>query len=339
MRAIVYTQPGAPDVLRLVERPVPEPGPGEVRVRVHVSGVNPSDWKHRRGFMGRVDGDRVPNGDGSGVIDAVGDGVDRSRVGQRVWVWVWEADWLRPDGTAQEYVALPEQKAVPLPDDASFDLGAAMPIPTITAHRCLTVAQDGPDRLGPGVLAGWTVLVAGGAGAVGNATIQLARWAGATVITTVSSDEKARLATAAGAHHTVNYRDDDAAATIRRLAPDGVGIIAEVAPAVNAGLDAAVLAPNGVIAVYANDGGNEATLSTYDFLVPNARWQFVLLYTLSPAAMGNAIADVNAAVAAGAYRVGAEAGLPLHHFPLADVAQAHRAVEDHIVGKVLIDIA
>ncbi|HZB29038.1 MAG TPA: NADPH:quinone reductase, partial [Streptosporangiaceae bacterium] len=198
MKAIVYTRTGGTDVLRLVDRPMPAPGPGEVRIKVHVSGVNPTDWKSRSGAasMGSGFPEQVPNQDGSGVIDAVGDGVDAGRVGQRVWLW--EAAYRRPSGTAQEYLVLPERQAVPLPDGASFDLGASIGIPAITAHRCLTVADGGPERLAPGALSGRTVLVAGGAGAVGNSAIQLARWAGATVVTTVSGPEKARLASAAG---------------------------------------------------------------------------------------------------------------------------------------------
>ncbi|HEU5156750.1 MAG TPA: NADPH:quinone reductase [Streptosporangiaceae bacterium] len=338
MKAIVYTRTGGPEVLQLVERPVPEPGPGEVRVKVHVSGVNPTDWKSRGGSATAGGGfpEQVPNQDGSGVIDAVGDGVDSGRVGERVWLW--EAAHQRPGGTAQEYVVLPERQAVPLPDGASFDLGASIGIPAITAHRCLTVADGGPDRLAPGALSGRTVLVAGGAGAVGNAAIQLARWAGATVVTTVSSPEKARLATAAGAHHTVNYRTEDAAAAIRGAAPDGVDIVVEVSPAVNVDVDGAVIAPNGVVAAYATDGGAEVVLPIRKFFVPNTRWQFVLVYTMPDVAKEHAIADVTAAVTAGALRAGEDAGLPLHHFPLAETAKAHAAVEDHVVGKVLIDV-
>jgi NADPH2:quinone reductase len=339
MKAIVYARTGGPDVLQLADRPVPEPGPGQVRVKVHVAGVNPTDWKFRSGAtsMGPGFAEQVPGQDGSGVIDAVGAGVDAERTGQRVWLW--EAAFQRPDGTAQEYVVVPDRQAVALPAGASFDLGASIGIPGITAHRCLTVAEGGPDRLAPGALSGRAVLVAGGAGAVGNAAIQLARWAGATVVTTVSSPEKARLATAAGAHHTVDYRAEDAAEAVRRAAPDGVNIVVEVAPAANAALNGAVLAPQGTVAAYATDGGAEAVLPIRMFMVPNARWQFVLVYTMPEAAKDRAIADVTAAVAAGALRAGEEAGLPLHHFPLAATAKAHAAVEDHIVGKVLIDVA
>jgi NADPH2:quinone reductase len=182
------------------------------------------------------------------------------------------------------------------------------------------------------------VLVAGGAGAVGHAAIQLARWAGARVITTVSSDEKARLGRAAGADHVVNYRSSDAADQIRDFAPDGVGILVELAPAANAALDAAVLAANGAVAVYATDGGNELGLAVGDLMSRNIRYQFVLVYTVPRAAKDQAVADVAAAVADGALPVGADAGLPLHRFALEQTAEAHAAVEGGTVGKVLIDV-
>jgi NADPH:quinone reductase len=336
MKSIVYTRPGGPEVLELVERPVPEPAAGEVRVKIHVSGVNPTDWKSR-GREGGLAAPQVPNQDGAGVIDAVGEGVAAARVGERVWLW--EAAWQRTDGTAQEYVALPEQQAVPLPDHASFELGASLGIPGLTAHRALTVADGGPDRLGPGTLAGRTVLVAGGAGAVGNAAIQLARWSGATVLTTVSSPAKAALAHAAGAEHVVDYRTQDAAAAIRELAPGGVDIVVEVSPAANAELDLAVLAPGGVVAFYADNGGDEVTLPIRALMSPNVRWQGILVYTMSASAKRAAVADVAAAVEQGAWHVGENAGLPLHLFPLEKTADAHRAVEDNAVGKVLVQVA
>jgi NADPH2:quinone reductase len=323
----------------VVERPVPEPGPGEVRVAVQVSGVNPTDWKARRGSgrNGQLQfPEVVPNQDGAGTVDAVGDGVDPARVGERAWLW--EAAWQRADGTAQEYVVLPERQVVGLPDGVSFDVGASLGIPALTAHRCLTVSESGPHRLAPGVLAGHTVLVAGGAGAVGHAAIQLARWAGARVITTVSSDEKAKLGHAAGANDVVNYLRSDAADQIRDLAPDGVDILVELAPAANAALDAAVLGANATVAVYATDGGNERGLAVDGLMSRNIRYQFVLVYTVPRTAKDEAVADVAAAVADGALPVGADAGLPLHRFALEQTTEAHAAVEGGAVGKVLIDV-
>jgi NADPH2:quinone reductase len=340
VKAIVYSRAGGPEVLALTERQVPEPGAGEVRVRIHVSGVNPTDWKQRETGLAPGIAEQVPDQDGAGVIDAVGSGVGAARVGERVWVW--EAAWHRADGTAQEYVVLPARQAVTLPGGASFDLGAALGIPALTAHRTLTVLEGGPRRLAPGALDGVTVLVAGGAGAVGNAAIQLARWAGARVIATVSGPRKAELAEAAGAHHVVNYRDGDTgdtAAAIRRIAPGGVDLVVEVAPAANAALDHAVAAPNAVIAFYATTpGAGEVAFPIREAMTLNLRWQGVLVYTITAAAKDDAVASVSAAVADGALRAGEDAGLPLHRFPLERTGDAHAAVQQGAVGKVLIDV-
>ena len=339
MKAVVYRRTGGPEVLGLTERAVPVPGPGEVRVRVAVSGINPTDWKARQGpspGAATPFPEMVPHQDGAGTIDAVGDGVERVGVGGRVWLW--EAAWHRADGTAQQFVVLPERQVRQLPDGASFDLGASLGIPALTAHRCLTVADGGPHRLHPGALSGRTVLLAGGAGAVGHAAIQLVRWAGGTAVTTVSSAAKADLARLAGAHHVVNYREEDTIAAIRAVAPDGVDIVVEVAPWANAALDAAVAAPNAVVAIYANNGGDEVAPRIRDNMTPNVRYQFVLVYTVPPAAKNAAVEDVSAAVADGALSVGADAGLPIHRFPLERTADGQAAVEAGVVGKVLIDV-
>jgi NADPH:quinone reductase len=335
VRAVSYSQPGGPDVLELTDRPVPEPGPGEVRVRVAFSGVNPTDWKSRTKTPPGPAG-QIPNQDGAGTVDAVGQGVDPVLVGERVWIW--EAAWQRPFGTAAEYTVVPARQTVLLGPEPSFELGAALGIPFLTAHRCLTVAESLPDRIGPGSLAEHTVLVQGGAGAVGNAAVQLARWADATVIATVSSADKAQLAAAAGADHVVDYKQQDVVAEVRKVAPKGVDAIVEVSAAVNAGIDAQVIGLHGAVAMYADDGGAEVTVPVRLQMGPNARWQFVLVYTEPARAKAFAVEDVNAAVLDGAVRVGREAGLPLHVFPLEQTAQAHQAVQDGIVGKVLIDV-
>lgn len=339
MRSIEYSVTGGPEVLTLVDRPVPDPGPGEVRVRIHRSGVNPTDWKSRRGERGGapVRPPQVPNQDGSGVVDAVGQGVETAMLDQRVWIW--EAAHLRPSGgTAQEYAVMPASHVVLLPDVTSFDLGASLGVPFLTAHRCLTVTEDGPTRLGPGTLDGRTVLVAGGAGAVGNAAIQLARWSGATVITTVSSPEKGHLAAHAGADHVIDYQREDVVAEVRAIAPDGVNTIVEVSPAVNAAIDAQVLARHGSVSVYANNGGSTMELPVRPSMVPNTRWQFVLVYNAPEAWRARALEDVSTAILDQALRVGEEAGLPLHHYALEQAAEAHAAVENGAVGKVLIDV-
>jgi NADPH:quinone reductase and related Zn-dependent oxidoreductases len=333
MRAIVHEQGGGSDVLRLVDREPETPGPGEVRVRIAVSGVNPTDWK-RRSAPGPV-GLAVPNQDGAGVVDAVGPGVERFAVGDRVWTMI--AAHERPlGGTAQELTVLPVERVHPLPDGASFDVGASLGVPAVTAHRALTTLEGWPSRLAPGSLAGATVLVAGGAGAVGHAAIQLARWAGATVLATTSTSRKAELATAAGAHATIDYRAADAADRIRGFTPDGVDLVVELAAGANAALDRAVLKPGGAIAIYANDGNAPFELPVREYMMLNARLQFVLLYTVPPAALAAAAEDVVAAI--GALPVGEEAGLPLHRFPLERTADAHDAVEGGVTGKVLIDV-
>ena len=340
MKSVVYERYGGPDVLHVVEREEPVPGPGEVLVRVAFSGVNPTDWKSRKGSSSSQNQalpvpQQVPNQDGSGTIVAVGDGVDPTRLGERVWLW--EAAYQRPEGTAQELVALPQGQAMPLSSDASLELGASLAIPALTAHRCLTVSEAGPAHLGPGTLAGRSVLVAGGAGAVGHAAIELALWSGADVVTTVSSSEKAQLARAAGARHIINYREQDAAAEVRRLFPGGVDQIVEVAPSANASLDQAVLAAHGTVAAYASDAEG-MTLAIRPNMVVNARLQFILVYTEPEAAKRRGLEDIQQAVAAGVLRVGSESGLPLHRFTLEQAAHAHAAVEANVIGKVLLEI-
>ena len=338
MKAIVYEETGPSAVLKLRDRPLVDPGQDEVRVRLLVSGVNPTDWKSRSGGGSRkLDAPKVPNQDGAGVIDAVGAGVAGFGVGDRVWLW--DVAWGGNEGTAQEYVTVPAAKVVPLPDGESFDAGASLGIPALTAHRALTSSEGGPSRLSPGALAGRTVLVTGGAGAVGHAAIQLARWAGATVITTVSGDHKAELARRAGAGTVINYRTDDVVRAVRDAAPDGVDTIVEVnAPAnIEAGLE--VLKPGGTISVYAANPGESLTVPIREGMTKNVRLQFILTYTVTDEQKQDAVAAVSGALEAGALRVGEDYGLPLTRFPLEETAAAHDASEQGIVGKVLIDVA
>jgi NADPH2:quinone reductase len=341
MKTIVYSQTGDPSVLTLVDRPVNDPGAGEVRVRIVVSGVNPTDWKSRRGSApgeALLFDEVVPGQDGAGIVDAVGAGVQHVTVGDRVWLAL--AAYQRANsGTTQERSVLPADRVFALPVNASFDQGASLGVPAITAYRALTVAEDGPRRLHPGALAGKIVLVAGGAGAVGHAAIQLARWAGASVITTVSGPAKAALATAAGAQHVLTYTDSDIVAQIRQIAADGVDLVVEVAPAQNAQLDLAVIRNRGSIAVYANNGGDQMTLDVRKHFSLNVRYQFLLLYTVGADVIRAAAEDINAALSDGALTVGEEAGLPLHRVDLAHTADAHALVESSVVGKVLIDVS
>lgn len=336
MRAVTYSETGPSSVLRLVDRDRPEPGEGEVRVRLVRAGVNPTDWKFRANGMNGPYDEVAPGQDGAGVIDAVGPGVAGFAEGDRVWVLLAQSGrWL---GTAAEHTVQPVERVVHLPVGASYDLGASLGVPAVTAHRALTAGED-VTRLSPGAMSGMTVLVAGGAGAVGNAAIQLARWAGATVLTTISSDEKAALAVAAGAHQSVNYRVGDPVDAIRTLCPEGVDLVVEVALAQNLALDVDVLRNRGTIAYYADNGGAEATVPVRGTFAKNLRLQGLLLYTLGADLLEAATLDVNAAVSNGALRVGDDAGVPLHHFPLEDLAGAHDAVEQGAVGKVLVDVS
>src|SRR5262245_46636839 len=242
MRAALYERHGsASEVMRGEAAATPEPGPGEVRVKVSYSGVNPTDWKSRGGSTPRpIDDFQIPHHDGAGVIDAVGEGVAPERIGQRVWVWLAAAG--RRWGTAAEWTVVPEQQVVPLPDQHSFELGASLGVPAMTAHRCLFA--DGPVE-------GKTILVAGGAGAVGHFVIELAKFYGARVVTTVSSPEKAKLAKNAGADLVVNYRETSAADEIKSVGP--VDRVVEVALGANLQLDLAAIRPDSVIVTYAAD--------------------------------------------------------------------------------------
>jgi NADPH:quinone reductase len=313
------------------------PGPGEVRVRVAVSGVNPTDWKARSGRRPLGFEEVVPNQDGAGVVDAGCSDVEDLRIGDRVWIFL--AAHERPMGTAQELTVVPATRVVRLPDGAGLDVGASLGVPAMTAHRALTVHEFGPSRLAPGSLNGRMVLVHGGAGAVGHAAIQLARWAGATVIATVSNDEKAELASAAGAHHVLRYTEGDLAASVLAIAPEGVDHVVEVALAQNAALDVQVLANHGSVAYYANNSGDEFTAPIMSSFAKNVRWQGLLLYTVGHEALAAAAEDITAALEAGALPVGEEAGLPLIWFGLEGTAAAHDAVEGGVVGKVLIRVA
>jgi NADPH2:quinone reductase len=320
MRAALYEASGAAAaVLRVADVERPEPGPGEVRVRVELSGVNPTDWKSRSGLTARpIDGFQIPHHDGAGVIDAVGAGVDPGRAGQRVWTWLAAAG--RRWGTAAQWSVVPARQAVPLPDGVSAELGASLGVPAMTAHRCLFA--DGP-------VAGQTVLVAGGAGAVGHYAIELARHAGARVVTTVSSAEKADLAAKAGADLVVNYREPGAAGMIRDFGV--IDRVVEVALGANLALDLAVLRRGGYIATYAAEPGPDPALPVRACMTANVVLRFMLLYGVPAEAMDRAAADITTALQAGALTE-----LPAQRFGLDDVVAAQDAVQAGAVGKVFV---
>jgi NADPH:quinone reductase len=320
MKAALYRQTGpAAAVLQVEEIERPQPGPGEVLVRVRASGVNPTDCKSRAGMTPRpIDGFQIPNMDGAGIIEAVGSGVDPGRVGERVWLWFAAAG--RRWGTAAEWTVVPQRQAAPLPDGASFDLGASLGVPAMTAHYCLF--SDGP-------VDGQTVLVAGGAGAVGHFAIELAKRAGARVITTVSSAEKAALAEKAGADLVVNYRTADVAEQIRAFAP-AVDRVIEVALGADLALDLAVARPGTTVVTYAAEAA-DPVLPVRPCMTANVVLRFVLLYGVPAAALDRAAADVTAALAAGDLT-----GLPVHKFPLDRIAAAHEAAEAGVTGKIIV---
>lgn len=329
MKAAFYERKGAArDVLRVGERPVPEPAPGEVRVRVHVSAVNPSDTKARSGLRIRqmpfplV----IPHQDGAGVVDAVGDGVDAARVGQRVWIY--EANLGRPFGTAAQYTTVPAHKAVPLPDRVGFDVGACLGIPAMTAHRC--VFADGP-------VAGRTVLVQGGAGAVGFYAVQMARLGGAArVIATVSRDEQAARAREAGADDVVDYRSEDVVARVRALcgADAPLDRVVEVAFGSNLRSDVELLRPGGVIATYASDAEPEPSVPFWPIVAKDLTVRFVLVYAMPREAHDQAARWIGEALSGDRLR-----HQVFRRFALDDVAAAHEATESMSnVGKVLVTI-
>ncbi len=319
MRAALYDRHGpAGEVLRVVDLDRPEPGPGEVRVKITYSGVNPTDWKARGGATPRpMDGFQIPHHDGAGVIDAVGEGVHPGRIGQRAWVYLAAAG--RPLGTAAEWTVVPASQAVPLPDGVPTELGSSLGIPAMTAHRCL---------FADGTVERKTILVAGGAGAVGHFAIELAKFFGARVVTTVSNEEKAELARSAGADLVVNYRDPSAAEQISSFGR--VDRVIEVALDANLQLDLAVVRPGGVIVTYAADG-NDPVLPVRACMTANLVLRFVLVYGVPSEALQQAAKDITAALASGALTE-----LPVHKFSLEDIAAAHDAVEHGVVGKALV---
>ncbi|MBT3400020.1 MAG: NADPH:quinone reductase [Rhodospirillaceae bacterium] len=323
MKAIWYEGLGpAREVLQQGEMDSPEPGPGEVRVKLHASGVNPADVKRRGLGTYGMDYPRIiPNSDGAGIIDAAGDEVSDIEVGQRVWLFNGQRQG-RAFGTAAEYITLDAWLVAPLPDTLGFDEGACLGIPCMTGHH--NVFSDGP-------VTGKTVLVTGGAGAVGHYAIQWARWGGATVIATVSSDAKAAHAVAGGAHHTVNYRDDDPAQQIFDLTGgEGVDRIVEVDLAANLGLTAKALKSGGTVSVYASTGDPENLMLR--MALRNARLRFMVLHSVPRAAIDAARTDIVTWLADG-NGLHTVAGT----FPLMQCAEAHEYVESGAkMGTVIV---
>ena len=330
MRSVWYEKLGPADsVLVVGEMNNPEAGPGEVRVKLFASGVNPADVKRRGlGTYGLEHRRIIPNSDGAGIIDQVGEGVDPGLLGQRVWLFNGQRGG-RAFGTAAEYITLDKGLVALLPDHLSFAEGACLGIPCMTAHR--NVFADGP-------VTGKTVLVTGGAGAVGHYAVQWARRGGARVIASVSSDEKANHAVAGGADHTLNYRDEDAAAQIMDLTSGaGVDRVIEVDLATNLDLSSAVLKSEGVISTYASTG--DAQNLFLRMALKNAVVRFMVLHSVPRAAIDHARADIAAWLAEDP-----DDGRAIHTiantFPLAECATAHKFVESgNKLGTVVVEPA
>jgi len=324
MLAAWYEKHGAArEVLRVGEQPDPAPGRGEVRVRLHASAVNPSDVKARAGSRPVLPPRVIPDSDGAGVIDRVGPGVSKSRLRQRVWTY--NGQWQRPFGTSAQYIALPAALAVPLPRKLNWAQGACLGIPVMTAHRCLFA--DGPIR-------GMTVLVTGGAGVVGHYAVQLARWAGARVIATVSSPEKAAHALKGGAHAAINYRTENVAERLAALTGGkGVDRVVDVELGVNLAAYEKALRPAAVIATYASAAAQDAVLPSR-LRQKNVTVRMVFVYTMPDPAKRQAIADIARWVARGRPQFAIAA-----RFPLAGAAAAHETVESgKKIGHVILDI-
>ena len=322
MRAAYYEKNGpARDVLQLGDVETPLPGPGEVRVKLATSGVNPSDVKSRAGTTRKIAFARViPHSDGAGVIDSVGDGVPKARLGERVWTW--NAQWKRAFGTCAEHVVLPAAMAVRLPDDVAFEDGACLGIPAMTACHAVAVAE---------AWAGSTLLIAGGAGGVGHYAVQFAKARGAVVIATVSSEEKAKLALDAGADHVIDYKREDVGARVMELTDQaGVDAVIELDLTANARLLPAVLRPRGTVVVYGTHA--EAQIPAQWLLVNAVALTFIFVYELSPEEREAAVGTITRMLAE--KRLVNNVALTL---PLDDIVAAHEAVEQgKAAGNVVV---
>jgi NADPH2:quinone reductase len=325
MRAAFYRRQGpASEVLEVGELPTPVPSDGEVRVRVHASGVNPSDWKTRRGGFGRgmIAPLVIPHSDGAGEIDAVGPGVP-ARIGERVWIW--NGQWRRPFGTAAEYIVVPNAQAVRLPDGVSFAEGACLGIPALTALQAVREAAVG---------AGKCVLVAGGAGSVAHYAIQMAKLEGARVLTTVSSPAKAAHAMSAGADATIDYRRENVAERVKELTGGtGVDAVIEMDVSTNAKLYPAILKAHGRVVVYGMSA-SESTLPTLWLMQNSVKLIFFLVYELSAQTRQAVLGELAEFLKQG--RLKHTVAL---HLPLEKVASAHDIVErGEVMGNVVLDV-
>jgi NADPH2:quinone reductase len=327
MKAVWFNQCGdAAEVLQYGDMDMPEPGPGEVLVRLHTSGVNPSDVKKRAGLQpaGFEDGFVIPHSDGAGVIEAVGMGVPEEKIGARVWVY--QAQYQRHWGTAAQYIVLPALRAARLPDQADFEVGACAGIPMMTAHRC--VFADGVPK-------GKTILVTGASGRVGFYAVQWARRAGATVIGTAGSEARCEQARQSGAEHVLNYRQDDLVDAIEEITHgQGVDRIVDVEFGLNIELSSQVLKTGGVVASYSSSKNMNPEIPFYSLMFKNITLEMVLVYNMPDSAKMQAEQDIYQALTEEAlvHRIAKK-------FPLAQTSKAHEAIESGgLDGCVVVEI-
>ena len=324
MRAVWYERQGpAREVLQFGERPTPAPGRNEALIRVHASGVNPSDAGMRRGGPGSSMAYPliVPHSDGAGVVEAVGPGASKRLIGQRVWFYNGQRNG-RAFGSGAEYIELDTDLISPLPDQVSFAEGATLGIPAMTAHVALF--RSGPVQ-------GKVVLVTGGAGAVGHYAVQLAKWAGATVIATVSSNEKADRARAGGADYVIDYKRQDVAAAIE-AATGGVDHVVDVDFGGNLAVTLKALRADGTLAYYASRGDAAPKLAAGELTRKNLIVTGVLLPTSPHEARRRAQADITRWISTGPRMLSVASTHPLE-----DAAAAHEAVErGDKVGTVVV---
>lgn len=327
MKAAWYSYKGpARDVLQVGELPDPIPGPGEVLIRVRASGVNPSDTKSRGGSGATSFGQVVPNQDGAGEIVGVGSPELASRIGERVWFY--KSTLGRWNGSAAQFTTLPAYKAVPLPEAVSFEEGACLGIPAMTAWRCV---------FADGAVTGKTILVSGGAGAVGRYAIQFAKLGGAKVIATVGNAEAAASAKAAGADLVLDRHTQDVAAGIAAFTGDskgrGIDRFVEVAFGANLDLIVKTIAPNGVVATYSSDTVPQPTLPFWPLVMLDVTVRFVLVYVMPKQAHLDAAEAITAALTANqlTHQIG-------RVLPLERIAEAHEAVEQGALGKTIVTL-
>ena len=326
MKAVWYESIGeAEQVLNYGDLEDPQINDGEVLVKLKTSGVNPSDVKIRAGARGELQFPRIiPHSDGGGIIAEVGKGVSEDRIGERVWIW--NGAFGRAFGTCAELITLPSSQAVAMPENISFETAACLGIPASTAYY--GIFSDGPVK-------DQTILITGGAGAVGYLGIQLAKWSGAHVISTVSGDDKATVAEAAGADLVVNYKTDDVIKAVNDFTKGhGVDRILEVEFGGNLSVSEHVIKNNGVIAAYGSVAEANPSVPFYNLMFKGVKLNTYLIYIVADSDR----ADINQGISA-ALTDNALSPIIAKSFRLSETVNAHQSVEEgSVIGNVVINI-